>query len=271
MFAFPQPPNQNHPEPSKIPIVDIPDSAVVIDTILRLIYPGVEPPKITDMQTTVTLLITADKYNITSIYPTLKESMKSFLPEYSFMVYVLACRFGLLEEAKEAARVSTLSSILKMDHSDTVQHISGTDVYRFVCFVGQREKEGLLGIEDTLGWSNLPQKFLCSHWKSSKGFYDGLKKAAQDAFIKNPCLQLKDLFKVLDAVPDPPAGCGPYLNSADWYGDEGYECYDRYMDVFSCPLMPMTVRENLKRAILSLEELNCKLLEEAFPKEVGSG
>jgi len=45
MLTFPQPHNQTLNEP-QLPIVNIMEPPEVIDTILRLVYPGVEPPKI---------------------------------------------------------------------------------------------------------------------------------------------------------------------------------------------------------------------------------
>lgn len=104
MFAIPQPPGQNHNEQPDVPIIAVSDSPHVMDTILRLIYPGVELPKIPNISALVALFSTADKYNITSIYPILRQSLKAFLPGLwsgdALRLYVIACRFGFLEEAK---------------------------------------------------------------------------------------------------------------------------------------------------------------------------
>ena len=90
MFAFPQPPNETLNEEHQLPIIDITELPNVIDKILRLIYPGVEPPKVTGIPILTALLSAADKYNITSIYPILKDTLKTFLPNRSFRVYVVA-------------------------------------------------------------------------------------------------------------------------------------------------------------------------------------
>lgn len=78
MFASPQPHNQNQSEEREFPIVDILDPPEVLDTILRLVYPGGEPPKITNSTALTTSLSAADKYNITSIYPVFRDTLKSF-------------------------------------------------------------------------------------------------------------------------------------------------------------------------------------------------
>jgi hypothetical protein len=110
MFTFPQPPDQGHSEQSELPVVDVPDAPEVMDIILRFVYPGVEPPKFTDARLLSILLSAADKYQITSMWPVLRESLKSFIQAEPFRVYITACRFGFLEEAKAAAKVSTPSS-----------------------------------------------------------------------------------------------------------------------------------------------------------------
>ena len=70
-----------------VPVVDLPDSPEVLDVILRFIYPGVEPPKFTNLTTLSALLSTADKYNIASMWPVLREALKTFIPNESFRAY----------------------------------------------------------------------------------------------------------------------------------------------------------------------------------------
>jgi len=264
MFAFPQPSDQNENKHPDIPVVDIPDSPEVFDTILRYIYPGVELPKITKISTLSALFSAADKYNITSILPVLKESLKTFLPMDPFWVYVIACRFGLLEVAKEATRVSNPRSMINQDYDDAVKHISGPDLYRYVRFVQTREKEGRSKIEELLGWYELARDIDCDHWNDAENFYFHLTKEVGDLFIQNPCLELKDLFEVFDRIPDPPPGCKPVAQSAEW-------CYDfEVYNAFLCPLIPMSIRNNLQKVSRELRDLSRRLLEKAFEKGIGS-
>ena len=265
MFTIPQPSDRNQDKKPDTPVVDIPDSPEVFDIILRFIYPGVEPPKIADVTTLTALFSAADKYDIASIYPVLRESLKTFLPGDSFRVYVMACRFGLLEEAKEATRVSTSRSVVKQDYGETVQHISGPDLYRFVRFVQEREHKGLSKIEELLGYSHVNRGADCDHWDDGIDFYFRLATEVGDLFVRNPCLELKDLFEVFNKIPDPPPGCKPQPRSAEWYYDG---CCD---EGFSCPLLPMSIRNHLMEIAVELRALNGALLRGAFEKGIGGG
>lgn len=59
--------------------------------VLRFIYPEVEPPKFTDVQLLSVLLTTADKYNVASMRPVVREALKAFIPGDSFSVFAIAC------------------------------------------------------------------------------------------------------------------------------------------------------------------------------------
>jgi len=221
MFTLPQPSDQDRNEESDIPVVDIPDSPKAFDTILRLIYPGVEPPKIPNTSILTVLFSVADKYNVASIHPVLRERLETFLPGDPFGVYTIACRFGLPEEAKEAATVSTSWSMINRDYDEAVQHISGPGLYRLVRFVQEREHTGLSRIEELLGRYHVDGKADCCHWDDGQYFYIRLTKEVSDIFVDNPRLKVKDLFEVSDKIPDPPAGCNPEPNPAEWYLDGG--------------------------------------------------
>ena len=257
MFAFPQPPDQTLNE-QQLSIVDILESPKVIDTILRLVYPGVEPPKIVDIPTLSASLSAADKYNITSIYPVFKDTLKTFLPHHSFGVYVVACRFGFVEEAKKAAKLGNTQSIMYPGLDEEVRHISSTDLLRWVRFVQERETKGREITERLLDWDRQDEGARCAHGEGGETFYSRLEKAVGNAFASNPSVGRKDLFDVLDTVPDSPPGCKPPSMSAEFYRDYGEE------EVFNCPLLPMTIRHNLVTIAVELEVLNRSMLDQAF-------
>ena len=265
MFAFPQPSDQTQSEEHQLPIIDVPDPPAVLDMILRLIYPGVEPPKITDLPALSAVLSAADKYNITSIYPTLRDTLKGFLPDSSFGVYVIACRFGFREEMKEAAKVGSTYCIEYAGFDEEARRISSTDLLRWVRFVQQREHAGRRMTEATFDWWNQHDCAECKHGEEGRDYYFRLEKAVADAFAVNPCIGKNDLFDVLDAVPDPPPGCPPSPNSqsAEFYRGGGSE------EAFNCPLQPMSIRNNLLSIAEELESFNCMMLERVFGK-VGS-
>ena len=262
MFAFPQPPTQNQTEEHQLPTVDIPDPPPVLDTILRLIYPGVELPRISDLLTLSAVLSAADKYNIASIYPILRDSLKTFLPGSSFGVYVIACRFGFMEEAKAAAKVGSPQNIISRDLDEEVRHISSTDLLRWVRFVQEREKQCRLQIESLFESWDL--EWDCMHDEVSKDFYFHLEKVVVDAFSRNPCVGSYDLYAVLDKVPDPPPGCEPPLNAGEFYREHADGRFD-------CPLLPMTIRNNLALVAKKVDDVTRVMLDKTFGEGIGSG
>ena len=270
MLAFPQPLDQTSDEQHQLPVVVIPESPEVFDIILRFIYPGVEPPlKITKRSTLSALLFMADKYDIPSIYPMLRESLKARLSPYSdhcLWVYVMACRFGFSEVAKEAAKWSSKSSLSGLTNSEDIRHVSSTDLYRLVQFVLARERDGLMTIRATLEVVPREALFACLHQgEDVEVYYSCLQKEVEEAFILNPCVGVKDLSMVHDEVPDPPLGCNPLPSPACCYSrDEGIVNFD-------CPLRPMTIRRKLQDIANSFFQNNILLLDEFFGRDFGSG
>jgi len=256
MFTFPQPPEQNHSDQPDIPIVDVSDSPQVLDTILRFIYPGVELPTFTDLSTVSALLSAADKYNVASMRPTLRGALKTFVDVEPFRVYTVACRFGLWEEAKAAARLSTLKTIiLSTDHEKDIRHISGVDLYRLLLLSESRENVGRARIRAFTSLDPDLYYIHCArHWADCENFYALLEMKLQDTLTKNPWLQFDDLNEVLDTLPDPPFGCKP--GHRDMNGLET-----------TCPLRPSFIRSGLRLLAKDLARQNDLLLERAFEKE----
>lgn len=265
MFALPQPPNQTLDEQNRLPVVDVPDLPKVLDVILRLIYPGVEPPTITEPQTLSTLLATADKYNIASISPILREKLKGFLPRCPLWVYVIACRFGFLEEVKEAAKLTTMQSFLYFKDCEDLQHISSADIFRLVQFIQERETAGRRRIRDHLDPSYLEDSTTCEHCgEDVQDYYFHLMKEVEDVFVENPLAQFKDLVVVLGRIPDPPPGCERLPKPGDWYYEGGDE------EALSCPLQPMTIRGRLSDVADDLRLRNVEMLRKFFVRGAGN-
>jgi len=261
MFAFPQPSDQNENEHPDIPVVDIPDSPEVFDTILRYIYPGVELPKITEILTLSALFSAADKYNIASICPVLKESLKAFLPKDPFGVYIIACRFGFLEETKQAANLTIPASLLYPGDPEVIQLISSTDLFRLVQFVQQRERDGRVRIGLHLDPITVGNTTSCEHGgKDTQDYYSHLEKKVELVFAADPYAGRGDLFAVLDSIPDPPPGCDPLPMSGNWYSQND----DEESDAFRCPLQPMTIRSKLTNVADMLRRRNEELLQHCF-------
>jgi len=265
MFTFPQPPDQNQNEEHQLPIVDVPDPPEVLDAILRFIYPGVGLPKFTNLSIVSTLLSAADKYDLASMSPVLRENLKTFLYHHPFEVYVIASRFGFLEEMREAVMVSTPRSILQQDYEEVTQRVSGVDLYRFVRFVQAREQGGLSRIEDLLEWTHIQDNSGCGHLEDAKEFYCSLSKEVVDAFVRNPCAEFEGLVMVLNKILDPPLGCKPEPHSAEFYAYGGSEAE------LGCPLLPAAIRGKLNQVAQDLDGVNRRLLGEIFGEGTGSG
>jgi len=264
MLTLPKPPNKNGTEHPDIPVVDVTDTPDVLDMVLRFIYPGVEPPKFTSVPPLSAVLSAADKYCITSMVPMLRDALKALLPGDPFGVYIVACRFGFSEEAKAAAMVSTPSCLLNRSYEEGVRQMASTDLFRFVRFVIRREELGRSRIENylVLAFHGLDGNCLGDssddHWDTAREFYADLTKTIQDAFARNPNLELKDLLVVLDKIPDPPLGCKPAQHSGDYYYEHDED------DEFSCPLQPMFIRRVLADLAKTLNIISRTTLDDAF-------
>ena len=269
MFAFPQPPDQTFNGSHQLPVIDVQEPPEVLDDILRFVYPGVEPPKINDLPKLTVMLSMADKYNITSIYPPLREKLKMFLlptPSNPFRVYIIACRFGFSEVAREAAGALNPRDLEYLNDRgrEDLQYVSSTSLFQLVQFTLARERQGLSTIRAALDQSWLEDSTVCSHHgKDAQDYYFHLQKAVEDAFITNPRVGSKDLFAVLDMVPDPPPGCDPLPKPADWYYEGGAE------EAFSCPLQAMTIRRRLSEIADDLSHINTTTLDKYFGKYNG--
>lgn len=268
IFALPQPPTNTSSEQHQPPVIDIQEPPEVLDIILRFVYPGVELPKIGDQSTIITLLSAADKYNIASMYPTLRENLKASLSPRGggFLAYVAACRFGFPEVIKEAARVSTTRSLTYARNPEDVQQISSADLLRLVQFVITRESEGLSRIAEILDQPYLEDITKCSHsGEDAQDYYFHLEKEVGRAFVDDPCIGSRDLFALLDRINDPPTGCDPPPKSAEWYFEGGDE------NAFGCPLQPMTIRRRLSEIAEILAHTNKEMLKKFFGQNSRNG
>ena len=256
MFAFPQPSDQNPVAQSDIPIIDVPDSPQTLDTILRFIYPGVEPPKFTDLSALSDLLAATDKYNIASMRPVLREALSSFIETQPCRVYIIACQLGLLEEAKAAARMTTPDLIvLPAEHERDVRHVSGVDLYRLVWFCHTRETAVGERVQDLSGME--PDDYfnpcITGHWDECRDYYAKLKQALRAELKVNPHAGVSDLDAVLASLPDPPPGCPDEDSMAG-------------IDI-NCPFRISFIRDRLGILARRLKGVNDRLLKEAFEKE----
>ena len=108
MFGLPQP---NEP-PSRIPIIDVPESSDILEPFLQYLYPR-SPPKVPDLAMWGALCSVADKYGADVVIETLRGVLiLQFLETSPLRVYALASHWGLEEEAKIASRRTLTIDIL---------------------------------------------------------------------------------------------------------------------------------------------------------------
>jgi len=102
MFSIPQPPQPAEGD-TTLPVIPVVEPAGVFETFLRLIYP-IEPPVIDSLQLVDDLFRLAEKYMASGVHSRLKKLLlsPSFLKDDPILVYAVACRMNLDEEAKKA-------------------------------------------------------------------------------------------------------------------------------------------------------------------------
>lgn len=263
MFTFHQPPDQIISEEHGLPTVDVPDCPEDLDALLRIIYPGVESPEITNLPTLTGLFLAADKYNIPTLYSVLKETLWTFSRGYPFGAYIVACRFGFSEEARAATELGNMKGITDGKLNEEVRHISSVDALHWVQFIQGREKRELIKIQESLDWYTLRSRAKCNHGDGGHDFYSGLEGAVGGAFLANPRVESNDLFAVLDEVRDPPtsscepAPWAPNLHRGE-FGDDG--------DGLDCPPQPGCIRDHLINLAWELYDINRSMLDEGFGK-----
>ncbi|KAF8991952.1 hypothetical protein BDQ17DRAFT_1173447, partial [Cyathus striatus] len=104
LSAAPPPLETMSPLPQQVsddtssPVVDVPENSEVIDPLLRICYPVIDP-SITDLTLLQMVLKAALKYDILVASEMLKKTLRSFIKDKPREVYTVACKLSLEEEA----------------------------------------------------------------------------------------------------------------------------------------------------------------------------
>ena len=211
-----QPPHQapiGHPD---TPVIDVPDSPEAMDVVLRYIYPGAVPPKVNDLPTLTALFFVAERYKIAYMWPDLRNCLRRLLPSNPFPVYVLACRFGHSEVAKEAGRVLTPQIYENLDYAEE-QHLASTD--HFTSFVQSREDAGQSSIRDLdeRGPLGPPSLYGASteHRNDVEGLYSDLVGAVEEKFIHGSGVEREALLALLFKMANVPHDCDEMSNTTE--------------------------------------------------------
>jgi hypothetical protein len=108
MLSLPQPATEGN-----LPVVDLPETAATIETLLRFMYP-IEDPEISSLSALSGVLASAIKYEASVVAIRLRKLLISeeFLKADPFHVYAIAARYELNEEVVIAARRTLSVDIL---------------------------------------------------------------------------------------------------------------------------------------------------------------
>jgi len=248
-----------------LPIVPITDAPETVDLLLRFIYPGRVPPIIADPPTLSTLMTIADKYAIPTVSHAVKERLadKKILEKDPFGVYVVARRWGFLDEAKRAARGLTLVKVAKSPSSRDPQTTTSDDFLRLIWFMQKRGDEAKKAIRTGLV---LPETdidhdiVVCGEHTNDdyQKFYERLAEVVVEEFDVDPRLDEGKLVRALMMAPDP-----PNVGSCDGYGRSGIS------DHFSicCPAQPSVIASRLSALATGLGSICEQYSSEAFDGE----
>ena len=186
MFAFPQPQESTH----NLPNVDLPETAVTLDILLRYIYP-IPSPKIEDFVTLSNVLISAEKYGAEGVISRFRTVLVSshFLDLDPLRVYAIACRWSFLEEAKLASARTVYADLAKQGEGclEDMRYMSGLDYHRLLVLQQARKDT----IQKVVTEQRAPGG-CCS------AAYDDIKKLLVEEMSKKK-VDLSDCLSVLEA------------------------------------------------------------------------
>ena len=245
-----------------IPVIPIADSPESVDLLLRFIYPGVVPPTITDPTVLSALLTVADKYGVQVISPIAKARLadEEILKKDPFGAYIVARRWGFMDEAKSAARRLTLTGVMESPSSKDPQNLAGEDFFRLLWFMQKRGDKSKNMIRTSLvGWNHDPDLGSVACGKHSdhqaREFYDALAEIVVEKFDIDPCLDAWKLVAALRSAPDPP-DTGFCRDIDSWPEQEAFHIY--------CPLRPSVIVSSLSFLASQLQSIDEEYLSEAL-------
>ncbi|THH05705.1 hypothetical protein EW145_g4597 [Phellinidium pouzarii] len=133
------------------PIVDVSESAEVMEGILRLIYPK-QDPVINSLDELSPLLAAATKYDIVRATETLRRLLVSprFVEKEPTRVYAIACRHDLEAEARVASKHTLRINILDCPLSDDLKHITAWSYHRLLDLHRQRSKAAQAVLDEAI-------------------------------------------------------------------------------------------------------------------------
>ena len=149
MLSLPQPSSK---ELSKIPIVEVSEGPEILQLLLEFIYPVPNPIIDDDLNTLISVLHAAIKYDVLPAIESLRRQLISerYLKQSPTRIYAIASRYELEEEAKMASKHTLGINILDAPLSEELMYISAFSYHRLLALHHTRAKaaQGLLQLRD---------------------------------------------------------------------------------------------------------------------------
>ncbi|TCD61361.1 hypothetical protein EIP91_008551 [Steccherinum ochraceum] len=132
MFTLPQAPPADGEEPT-VPVVDVEETHATLDTLLRIVYPMVDP-WIETLDELSLVLGAAVKYDLAVATETLRKILVAprFVSKWPTRVYAIASRYDLEEEAKIASRYTLSVNVLDCPLSEDLKYITAYAYHRLL-------------------------------------------------------------------------------------------------------------------------------------------
>ncbi|KAJ7441121.1 hypothetical protein FB451DRAFT_1150672 [Mycena latifolia] len=148
LFCIPQP--ADAPE---MPVIDVAETAAVLDRALSFWYPGAEPRIETLEQLRQTLDLLLLKYDIQFVVPTGKKYLAEYLEQQPIAVFALACHYRWEALARKAAKECLkLRSADLIDNDSTIYlGLVSADIYQsLLMFHKHCGTEAIIAVNDIM-------------------------------------------------------------------------------------------------------------------------
>ena len=200
-FSIPQPPRHSSDD-TALDIVQVTESANVLETFLQLIYP-VDPPVIEDLRLVDDLFWAADKYAASCVTTKLKRRLvsPSFLKDDPIGVFAIACRNDLHEEARLALPHTFIFNIIHQISEDHLRIMTTKTYHRLLTEHDLRRKQ-LIGSIDA-AWRSLDPQTRCRCMKR-------VEENIHTHICGRPFLNKETLESCLSLAEHPNCGAGGY-------------------------------------------------------------
>ncbi|KAI9064908.1 hypothetical protein FKP32DRAFT_1611006 [Trametes sanguinea] len=219
MLSLPQPPSTDD---VVIPIIPLPETSIVLETVLRFVYP-MEDPVIASLDQLVSALEAARKYDFTAATERLRKRLVSadFLHASPLRVYGIAAHYELPEEASIASRAMLSVPLSEQAPSEELKHISAYDYHRLVVLREQRARAAIDMLKP-------PRELKCmqcnGRWEKSQQpprWWDDYRERAREELRLRPTSEVIFTLPFLQQSAHAGcSGCAVSILNSSWFFEE---------------------------------------------------